>query len=306
MCSLAARQHGVVTRAQLRAAGVSADEIRHRMETGLLTALHRGVYRLGPIHTVLTGPMAAALACGPAAAVSHHAAAALHGLRPVPPGPVDVTVTRGHARRRPGLRIHRSRTLDATQVRGIPTTTVARTIRDLAAVLPARDLARLVEEAQVQRKLDRPSLARAVEQARGHRGAAALRAAAGDEPRLTRSEGERRLLELVRAARLPEPETNVRVGGYEVDALWRAERLVVEVDGFAFHSTRAAFERDRRKTSVLQTEGFRVERLTWRRLEREREAVVATLAAALSAARASGRRPAAAAPPGSPPGRSRS
>jgi very-short-patch-repair endonuclease len=100
------------------------------------------------------------------------------------------------------------------------------------------------------------------------------------EPALTRSQAERGLLELIRAARLPRPETNVRVERHEVDFLWRAARLVAEVDGYAFHGTRGAFERDRRRDADLQAAGWRVLRITWRRLAEEPEAVVATLARA--------------------------
>lgn len=302
IAELASRQHGVLTVAQLTAAGASRNAIAHRVANGRLTAVHRGVYRLGETHTRLTSLMAATLAAGPTGALSHHAAAELHGIAKPRPGPIDVTVTRGHARQRDGLRIHRARTTETTRVHGIPTTTVAQTIKDLAAVLSGRDLQRAVEEAQVHRKLDMPTLARAVDEARGRRGVRALRATTDHGPRFTRSEAERRLLELVRSAGLPEPETNVRVAGYEVDALWRDHGVVVEVDGQAFHSTREAMERDRRKDADLEAAGYAVKRVTWTQITRQREAVVARLARALSAGPASGRPLAAAAPRGSPPG----
>ena len=289
-----------MTVAQLRAAGATRNAVAHRVASGLLTRLHRGVYRLGPTHTTLTSPMAAVLACGPTAVLSHHAAAALHGIRPARPGAIDVTVTRGHPGSRPGIRVHRGR-LDRTVVNGIPVTTVPRTLLDLAAALPERELDRAIEEAQIRRKLDLASLTDAVHEGRGHRGARALRAAAAKatEPQLTRSEAERRLVELIRRAELPRPNTNARLGGYEVDALWPAERLVVEVDGFAFHGGREAFERDRRKDAELLGAGYRVLRVTWRQIAHAPEAVVARLALALSAGRAPARPPVAAAPPGS-------
>lgn len=304
IAELAARQHGVVTVAQLTAAGATRNAIAHRVENRRLTPLHRGVYRLGQTETRLTQLMAAVLAGGPGAALSHHAAAELHGFGPERPGPIDVTVAKGHARTKPGLRVHRARELERVHIRGIPVTTVTRTLLDLAATLPRRDLQRAVEEAQVQRKIDHSSLADAVSKARGHRGARALRAAAAgaQEPALTRSEAERTLVELVRRAGLPSPRTNQRIGRWEVDAVWPDERLVVEVDGYAFHSTREAFERDRRKDAELRAAGFRVHRVTWRQLARERDWVVATLAVQLSAAPAPARPLAAAAAPGSPPG----
>lgn len=234
--------------------------------------------------------MAAVLACGETAVASHHTAAELHGIRPVRPGPIDVTVPCGKPRSREGISAHRSalRPDDVMRTQGIPTTTPKRTIRDLAAGLPDRELRRAIEEALVQRKLDRPSLADAVDEARGQRGAAALRAAAegvsGEAARLTRSEAERRLLELIDAAGLPRPRTNVRIGRSEVDAVWWKERLVVEVDGFAFHGHRAAFERDRRRDADLAARGLRVIRVTWRQIADEPEAVIARLAAALAVA----------------------
>ena len=285
VAEIAARQHGVVTTAQLAAAGLGRRAVAHRVKHRRLTPLHRGVYLVGPNHTSLTSPMAAVLACGPTAVLSHHAAAALHGIAPERTGAIDVTVPSGRPESRPGVRVHRTRHLasaDVTEERGIRVTTVARTLVDLAGELPARELRRAVEEAQIQRKLDHLSLGEAVDQARGRRGVAALRAAVQTaEPKLTRSEAERRLLRLVEAAYLPRPATNVRLGRYEVDALWHGERLVVEVDGFAFHSTRAAFERDRRRDAELQAAGYRVMRVTWRQLADEPEAVVARLAAAL-------------------------
>ena len=116
-----------------------------------------------------------------------------------------------------------------------------------------------------------------------HRGAAALKAAIRTDPALTRSEAERRLLELVRAARLPKPEANARLLGWEVDLVWRDARLVVEVDGYAFHSSRSSFERDRRKDAELIAAGYRVLRFTWRQIADEPAAVIAILAAALAA-----------------------
>ncbi len=109
VAAFAARQHGAVSRAQLRAAGVSEDAIKHRLAHGRLTPLHRGVYRLGETHTRLTSLMAATLACGPTAVLSHHSAAALLNIRKPTPGPIHVTVTSGHARKRKGLVVHRAR-----------------------------------------------------------------------------------------------------------------------------------------------------------------------------------------------------
>ena len=300
--AFARRQHRAVTWRQLEAAGVTRSAVKHRLATGSLTQLHLGVYRVGAVDEPLTSPMAAVLACGPSAVLSHHAAAALHGIRPRHSGPIDVTVTEGHPRTRRGIRVHRARDIERVVVSGIPVTTVTRTLLDIATALSQRDLIRAIDEAQIQRKLDHTTLTEAVRQHTGHRGARALRAAATKttEPRLTRSEAERRLVELVEAAGLPRPQTNVKLGRWEVDALWEREGIVVEVDGFAYHSTRFAFERDRRKDGDLDDAGYRVLRLTWRQLTDERELVVARLARALSEARGRARPLAVAGPLGSP------
>ena len=192
-----------------------------------------------------------------------------------------------NARKRAGLKVHRVADLhpaDRAMREQIPVTSPARTLLDLAGHLPERDLNRAADEARVHRLVSDRSLTEQFRRYPNHRGTAALRKAIQTEPALTRSEAERRLLELVRKAGLPDPELNARVGPWEVDLLWRAERLIVEVDGYAFHSSRSAFERDRRRDADLGADGYRVLRLTWRRITQHPEAVVATLAAALAAA----------------------
>lgn len=278
IADLAARRHGVVTSADLVAAGVGRGAIARLVADGLVRPLHRGVYLVGPLKDAWTDAMAAVLACGPGAAVSHHAAAAIWGVRPAWHGPIDVTTTR-QLRPRNGVRLHRTRRLEVTRRHGVPVTTPGRTLLDLAAELDERALARAIEEAQLLRLITPAELGSLNGRSSGRRGAKRLAAtlAAANEPRLTRSEAERRFLDIVRAARLPAPETNVRVAGYEVDFLWREQRLVVEVDGFAYHSSRAAFERDRRKDADLQAAGLRVVRVTYRQLIRDREALVARI-----------------------------
>jgi very-short-patch-repair endonuclease len=271
---LAARQHGVVTTAQLVAVGLGRGAIAHRVRRGWLVPLFRGVYRVGPIAAPRGREMAAILACGPSAALSHHTAAALWEIRPHT-GDVHVTVSGRQPRNKPGLHIHRSHSLDAAVRDGLPLTTPARTLIDLAPLLRQHELDRAIEQTQILGLATRNEIAGQLD---GRRGARSLQAALEDEPSLTRSEAERRLLDLVREARLPRPETNAMVGGYEVDMLWGKQRLVVEVDGYAFHSGRAAFERDRRRDAALQAAGYRVIRFTWRQITRESHAVVAMLA----------------------------
>jgi very-short-patch-repair endonuclease len=224
--------------------------------------------------------MAAVLACGATAVLSHRSAAVLWGLLRAWYGPPEVTVTDGRSRGRPDLRVYRTRRLDPRETRrreGVPVTSPARTLLDLAIVVSERDLARAVEEAQVLRLVTPRELANLA--GRGRPGSAALRAVLNrqHEPSLTRSEAEVAFLQLVRDAGLPDPETNVDVLGFEVDFLWRAQKLVVEVDGFSFHSTRNAFERDRRRDATLQAAGFRVIRFSYMQIVDEPDAIIACL-----------------------------
>lgn len=176
---------------------------------------------------------------------------------------------------------------DVTAREGIPITTPARTLLDLAATVERRELERALAEAEVRRLVSPQQLADLLAVASGRRGATALKALLRNQggPSLTRSEAEERVLALVRAARLPMPQTNTRIGRHEVDLYWRDERLALEVDGYAFHSSRTAFERDRLRDAELQAAGLRVMRVTWRQIVDAPEAVVARLAQALAQSR---------------------
>jgi hypothetical protein len=260
--ALAARQHGVVTTAQLAAAGVARRAVARRVAAGWLVPLHHGVYQVGPVPAPHGREMAAVLAIGEDSALSYTTAAAVWGFVPPQRGDVHVTVARRGRRSRRGIRVHQTLSLNAAVHNGLPITTPARTLRDLRHVLPPRDLDRAAEHAHIL-GLVIPDGA--------------------PEPGFTRSEGERRLKALVNAAGLPPPVTNARVAGWEVDAFWPAHRLIVEVDGFAYHGTRQAFERDRRKDMALTAAGYRVIRITWRRLRDEPYSLTAQLAVLLAA-----------------------
>jgi very-short-patch-repair endonuclease len=284
--ALARGQQALITRAQLVDVGHTDDAIRHRVRKGWLRRLYRGVYLVGAIETAYSQPMGAVLAYGAGALLSHDAAAVLWVVRPAPATTMHVTVAGRDVRCRDGIRAHVVRALDPADARrhhGIPVTSPARTLLDLATELSPRELDRAVNEARVHRLVTDHSLDEQFKRYPAHRGVAALRRAVRLEPALTRSEAERRLLELVRTAPLPLPETNVRVGRHEVDFLWRAEGLVVEVDGYAFHSSRNAFERDRRRDAELLLAGLRVVRLTWRDVDGDGTAAVAIVAGALAA-----------------------
>ncbi len=222
--------------------------------------------------------MAAVLACGPAAVLSHRSAAALHGLRSAGSVRIEVTVPGRSGRERPGIQVHRSTTLapaDATRVRSIPCTTVSRTLLDLAEVIARRPLERAFDQAEIMELFDLRALNDQL--ARNATRSAACRVRAlldehcvGSTP--TWSELEERMLALCRSIDLPVPEVNAWLvlddGGAPIqpDFLWRAERLVVETDGRSYHGTRQARERDTDRDQRLVVAGWRPVRVTWRQL----------------------------------------
>ncbi|HYP47498.1 MAG TPA: DUF559 domain-containing protein [Thermoleophilaceae bacterium] len=224
--------------------------------------------------------LAAVLACGEGAVLSHASAAALWGIRPSAASHIDVTVpTRSGRARRRGIRVHRPRRFnsdDVTALRGVPTTTVARTLVGLADVLPTQALKRAIDEAEYRKLLDTTALFAAVQANPGRRGTRLL-ALARAPAELTRSELEQRFLELLETERLPRPSVAAHLEGFEVDFLWPEERLIVEIDGLAAHGTRAALERDRTRDRRLLLAGYRTVRLTARTLETEPQAVVSDL-----------------------------
>ena len=284
---LARRQHGVVALEQLVALGLSARAVQQRAARGRLHRLHRGVYAVG--HTALAREgrwLAAVLACGEGAALSHRSGGALHSLRQSSHVRIEVTAPRG--RKGPSaVDVHRSRNLPphhVTTVDGIPVTTPARTLVDLADVLSPQALARAVHEAEVLRLLDVDAVHEALE---GRRGARLLRPLLATPEAPSREEFVRRFAALCRRERLPLPSFNAYVELpdrlTEVDAIWREQRVIAELDGAAVHLTRRAFEADRAKDLALAAEGYLVVRITWRRLIREPRAVACGLRRILDA-----------------------
>jgi very-short-patch-repair endonuclease len=289
LAELADRQYGVVTRAQLRRLGIGDHGIAERVRTRRVRRLHRGVYALG--HTALRREghwLAAVLACGHGAVLSHLAAAEHWNLWRSAAARVDVTVpSRAGRPRRRGIRIHRSGRLapeDVTDHERIPVTALARTLLDLADVLPTQALKRAIDEAEYHRLLDMTSVLAAVQRNPGRRGARVV-ALAQAPPERTRSGFERRFLAAIDRRGLPRPRVAVPIGGYEADFLWPDARLIVETDGFGAHGTRRAFEHDRRRDRRLVLAGYRTIRLTERALSDEEDAIVADIEALLKRAR---------------------
>jgi len=285
---LAAGQHGVVEYRQLIEAGISPAQIQHRVAAGRLERLHRSVYRAGSVAAMYEREMAAVLACGRGAVLSHCSAAAVWQLLRQIDGAaaVEVSIVRGYRVRGAGVRVYRFATLQPDEVTrhvGLPITTPARTLLDVARTLDAWQLEQILARAVRDGLVSVDALALLLKRHPRQRGTRALRRllAASVGPAFTRSEAEARFLALIRKAGLADPVCNVVVKGFEVDFLWRAERLIVEIDGFAYHSSRDAFERDRRRDALLTAAGLRVLRFTWRQLVDQPEVLVARVAQAL-------------------------
>jgi very-short-patch-repair endonuclease len=256
--------------------------IEHRLKLARLHVLYRGIYAVGHRRLTREGRwMAAVLAVGPGAVASHRMAGAIWGF-----WRSDLLeVTAPAYRRRPGNQIHTSSLPkdEIKTVRGIPVTCVSRTLLDLAGVLRPHQLERAIHEVEVQRLTDDLSLPELLTRYPRRHGVRAVKLIleAGAAP--TRSELESRFLAFLRAKRLPTPETNILVLGFECDCVWREPRVIVELDSRSVHDTGSAFERDRARDRALQAAGWRVIRVTWRHLHREREPLAADLRTILRA-----------------------
>lgn len=288
---LVQRQQGVVTHAQLTSLGVGRRTIERWLASGRLQAAHREVYAFGPRPLTKRGKwLAAVLAMGPGAFLSHRSAVALWGLAGDRPK-VDVNAPRGRQvrpGRASGIKVHRCKfePHEVTVRDGIPVSTVARTLFDLAERSLPHELKSAWDEASRLRLLRVPEVARVYERGLGRR-----RARKGIRPFLaaeqrhiedTASPLEDRFAAFVVANRLPPPHTNVLVDGDEVDALWPDARLIVELDSWEFHSHRAAFENDRDRDTDHLLAGYRTIRVTHRRLSEEPDRLAAQIRALLA------------------------
>ena len=284
----AERQHALVTLPQLQLHGLSKAAVAKRAKDGWLYRVHRGVYAVGrPDLTQHSRWMAAVLAYGPQAVLSHRSAAGLHGIRRDNRPNPDVTLPSSSVRPRPGIEVHKSSTLeraDITTVAGIPCTTVARTLVDLGDVVPRRAVERAVDRAEALRVFDGKAVHEALARAGPRRGTGVLRAVleSYQEPTLTEEGIEEAMLALCRYASLPSPAVQawITLGdgiAYKADFLWREPKLIAETDGRDVHTTRKAFEHDRLRDQRLTLAGYTVVRFTWRQLKRDRCGVAETL-----------------------------
>jgi very-short-patch-repair endonuclease len=244
--SLATRQKDVVTCAQLLELGYSRAAIRHRLATGRLHVVHRGVYAVGRRRLTREGEyMAAVLACGPTAALSHESSAALWQVRPERYPRIEVSVAGGQ-RIVPGIVVHEQRHRTVHRRHGIPVTSLTDTLIDLAVRLTTDQLEAAISQADILGLITPERLRRNLEKMPPRRGVGVLRRTLDRRSfRVTRSKLERHFLAIVRRAGLPMPLTRVHVNGYEVDFYWPDLGLVVETDGLTYHRTPADQAADR-------------------------------------------------------------
>ena len=288
IAQIARMQRGRVARRQLLAAGVSSSTVAWLASRTRLIPRLRGVFAVGHIApTELDRETEALLALRQGAALSHRTAAGLWGLC-APGAMVEIVVDAHGSSRMPGLKVHRSRILDAHDVRikqGLLVTSPARTLLDLAVTATDRQLEVAFDRGIAERTLRHSHVRDVLDRAGGHHGRARLAALLEQEldaSTMTRSETEERMLALIRQAGLPSPEVNFPFGPYTLDFYWPAARFVVEVDSHQFHTSRYRFERDRRKDNDLRRANIEVMRILGREITDRAPALVADMTRSLT------------------------
>jgi very-short-patch-repair endonuclease len=295
VAALAADQHAVISLSELRDLGLKMSAIHKRTQAGSLYRVHHAVYSIAPPQLLSRRGryMAAVLACGPGAALSHRSAADLHGLRRTDRPGIDVTVPRRTSRRHVNVNVHTSTTLtpaNVTTIDRIPCTTIARTLLDLGEVVSTRQVERALEQGEMMEVVDARALDDQLRRNPKRAAARKLRhALASLRPGAAPTENvfEETLLALCRRANLPEPERQVYINpddgepAIRADFAWREHKLIVETDGGQAHRTRRAFEFDRRRDQRLMALGWRVIRVTWRQLNEDPERIERLLTAIL-------------------------
>jgi very-short-patch-repair endonuclease len=288
--AIADAQRGQVARDQLLDAGVDRHAIDRRLGNGRVERVYWGVYSLpGTSELASAAEAAALLACGPGAVLSHHSAATLWELRPGQARPVHVTIPTDRGGPAPaGVKLHRSRILTPADIRirnGLPVTSPARTLLDVAATLPDRDIERLLDEALFARRIvTRAEIGSLLRRAGGHPGRARLTRINAAHTRTTDTESPpaEKLFGLIRAAGLPEPEVQVQILEYKLDFFWPELNLAVEVDAYGTHGSPARFEADRRRDARLLAErGIVVIRITRRMIEERPQEALGLVARAI-------------------------
>ena len=287
IAAIASRQGGVVGIAQLLDAGLTRDGVMRRVDAGRLHPVHRGVYAVGHRSLAVTGRRwAAVLACGPGAALSHHSAGAAWGILRGGGARLDVLVRLGGREPPSGVRLHRSRVLapgDVGALDGLPITSPARTLLDLAAALGPARLSTAVSRAEQRRLLDFADLRALVDRHPHRAGSPSLRAVLGSyAERDTRSELEDLIAELCERHAIARPHGNVVVHGHVRDFAWPRRNLVVEGDSYSWHRSPAALDADRERDVTLALAGWRTLRFTYAQVTRRRGYVADAIRAALA------------------------
>jgi predicted transcriptional regulator of viral defense system len=284
-------QNGLVTLEQLEAHGLTVQAVHERLLSGRLHRIHQGVYSLTPRVMTQRGVfMAAVLACGPDAVLSHRSAAYLWGMVDSWEEPIDVTAPNRRGRSPDGVAAHRDSSLqpiDKTTHFDVPCTTVARTVLDYAGVESERKVRRVIAQGEVLGILDKSKLRALLKRSRRRRGVARLRLILDTihpQTERTRSELERLFLEMCARREVPEPGVNIWLRGadgerYQADFLWRDQWLIVEADSRRFHDTDSAFVADRKRRQQLELAGWRVSQCTWEEVEREPRRLAETVRA---------------------------
>jgi very-short-patch-repair endonuclease len=293
IAQIGSRAHGVVTRAELMAAGITPREIKRRATRGTLIPIHRGVFRVGHLAPSTQAVyMAAVKACGKRAVLAGRAAGHVLGVLKRKPPRIEVIAPTYRRVARVVTRRDRLAPGETTRWRGIPVTSVPRTIVDLAAALPEDELARAFHEAAVRHRTTPAQVERVLARRRNWPGARKLRRVLRGDVPVTLSRLEKRFLARLRATRLPQPEVNRRVDGRYVDCRWPDHRLTVELDSYRYHHTRHAWEEDRRRERAARARGDEFRRYTWLDVVEDPEPMLADLRELLAASRAGRKWPA--------------
>ncbi|HET7511012.1 MAG TPA: type IV toxin-antitoxin system AbiEi family antitoxin domain-containing protein [Solirubrobacterales bacterium] len=292
---MAERQHGVLARWQLLDLGISPETFRSRCEAGLLVPVYHGVFALGHLRLSREGRwMAAVLACGPGAVLSHFSAGHLWNMCGSY-GPIEVMRQSGgfHPKGHRGVKLHQTRRLEsyeATVERGIPVVVMERVLLDLAARTDTKRLERIFVQAYKSEELSWRRLSRIINRRRGCKGVGKLRRIVLEvdpEALETKSVSEVDFLALCRPAGIPTPLVNVLVEGHLVDFLWPKQKVIVETDSWSHHGDHLAFETDRQRDVELIAAGYDVHRTTYKMLERNPDPFLSNVRRALHARTAS-------------------
>jgi very-short-patch-repair endonuclease len=267
----------------LRQVELTPRGVQKRVDRGQLHRVHHGVYALSPVLTREGRLLAAVLACGEGAALSHRSAAAQLAIRPTSRPSIEVSVPRGSARKRPGIEVHRQRHMETTVVDGIPCTTLAQTLLDLCEVIPPDHVRKAITRGEHLRTFDLKDVERVLAGANGRRGAPILHSLLADfQPIDTESTLEDLFLPLCPIR----PEQQYWINGYRADFAWPAHMLIAEIDDWQTHGTRTAFEKDRARLQELTARGWRVVPFTYRQIVDDPERIRLILRSLLASAAA--------------------